>query len=135
MFSVSFRRARSPLGRRITQRSATGRAASAALLFAFLSLTFGAGLTACGKDDAKAPAEPTGSAVDTPDASVRDLPGDGLEPTPESDIDARQLTPSGPGQLNESVDRIRNGASNGSRDAGTPGSSTGADAGADNGTN
>lgn len=95
-------------------------------------------MTACGKDDDKNPAQPTGVAngADVPDASVRDLPGDGLEPTPDFDIDGRQRNPIGVEQRNESIDRIQNGNSGGygARDAGTSGGNPG-DAGAANGTN
>lgn len=61
-------------------------------------------LVACGTDD-PAPDNATG-ADDTPDASLRDLPGDGLETTPASDIRRpRQKRP-------ELIDAL------GSRDAG-----------------
>ena len=64
---------------------------------------------ACG-DDKPAP-EPAGAAggtsLNAPDASVRDLPGDGLETTPDFDTDTRQRDPIGPQVLGESVDGIR----------------------------
>jgi hypothetical protein len=64
---------------------------------------------ACSDDD---PAPETANAggstsVSVPDASVRDLPGDGLETTPDFDTDTRQRNPIGPQGLGESVDGIR----------------------------
>lgn len=92
-------RSRSPLGRQNARRGITGRAASVGLLIALV-----ASLGAC-KNDGSTQNEPTGlaGAGDRPDASVRDLPGDGLEPTPEFDIDDRQREPIGPEQLNETI--------------------------------
>jgi len=95
-------------------------------------------LPACGDDDS--PAEPTGvgGAADAPDASVRDLPGDGLEPTPDFDIDDRQRDPIGPGEVTEGIDELQNGP-RASRDAGADSPSEAgspvSDAGAANGTN
>jgi hypothetical protein len=80
-----------------------GRSASARLIFAAVAIT----ALACGDDD-PAPETGAGGALNVPDASVRDLPGDGLETTPESDIDSRQRDPIGPVQLGENIDDIRN---------------------------
>ncbi|HTV18558.1 MAG TPA: hypothetical protein VMG12_07800 [Polyangiaceae bacterium] len=96
----------------------------------FCALIAGAAcfVVACGDDD---PAQQTGvggSGGIELDASVRDLPGDGLEPTPESDIDARQRNPIGPEQLNDALDGLRNGGGQG-------GSGGGLDAGPDTGSN
>lgn len=133
MSSFSPTRPRPPLGCRIARRIA-GRAASVGLVLAFTTLV------ACSDDD-DAPAQPTGvgGAADAPDASVRDLPGDGLEPTPDFDIDDRQRNPIGPGQLTERIDEIQNGPRT-SRDAGPANSpadtgSPASDAGAANGSN
>ena len=103
----------------------------------FLAFTI---LPACGDDDT--PAQPTGvggGGVDAPDAAVRDLPGDGLEPTPDFDIDDRQRNPIGPGEVTEGIDELQNGPRT-PRDAGATDSpaDTGSpisDAGAANGTN
>jgi len=81
---------------------------------------------ACSDDD---PAEQTGiggSTGSTPDASVRDLPGDGLEATPDFDTDTRQRNPIGPRRLVETVDEIRDdfdlgSAGGGAVDAGPDG--------------
>lgn len=62
----------------------------------------------CGDDDPALQAGLGGSAS-LPDASTRDLPGDGLEPTPATDITVRQRNPIGPQRLNDVLDRIRNG--------------------------
>jgi hypothetical protein len=104
------------------------------LLLAFTSLS------ACSDDD-DTPAQPTGvgGAADAPDASVRDLPGDGLDPTPEFDIDDRQRNPIGPEQVTEGIDEIQNGP-RASRDAGAANTPSEAgspvsDAGAANGAN
>jgi hypothetical protein len=113
-------------------RSIAGRAASVGLILAFTALP------ACSDDND--PAEPTGVAepADAPDASVRDLPGDGLEPTPDFDIENRQRNPIGPGEVTEGIDELQNGP-RGSRDAGsdspTEAGSPVSDAGAANGTN
>ena len=132
MSSFSPTRSRSPLGCRIA-RSITGRAASVGLILAFTVLP------AC-TDDAT-PAEPSGvgGGADAPDASVRDLPGDGLEPTPDFDIDDRQRNPIGPQEVTEAIDELQNGP-RASRDAGAADSPSEAgspvsDAGAANGTN
>jgi|SRR3954466_3606067 hypothetical protein len=85
--------------------SAFGRSASAWLVFACVALSM-----ACSDDD-PAPESASaagGSSVNAPDASVRDLPGDGLETTPDFDTDSRQRDPIGPQGLGESVDGIRN---------------------------
>ena len=130
MSSFSPTRSRPPLGCRFACRIA-GRAASVGLILAFTTLP------ACSSDD-DGPAQPTGvgGAADAPDASVRDLPGDGLEPTPDFDIDDRQRNPIGPQEVAEAIDEIQNG----SRDAGSVDSPSEAgspvsDAGAANGTN
>ena len=68
-----------------------------------------------------------GGGADAPDASVRDLPGDGLEPTPDFDIDSRQRNPIGPEQVTERIDRLQNP---GERDASAGGSdAVGSDSG------
>lgn len=88
-------------------------------------------------DDETDPAEQTGSAggVNTPDASVRDLPGDGLEGTPDFDRNTTQREPIGPNALGEAIDEIDRGRINGEpvEDAGapTPPPADAADAGAD----
>ena len=132
MSSFSPTRSRPSLGCRIA-RSVAGPATSVGLLLAFTVLP------ACGDDDS--PAEPTGVAgpVDAPDASVRDLPGDGLETTPDFDIDDRQRNPIGPGGVTQGIDELQNGP-RGSRDAGGEDSPSEAgspvsDAGAADGTN
>lgn len=71
----------------------------------------------CGDDDPAPQTGIGGSAGSAPiDASVRDLPGDGIEPTPEFDIEVRQRRPPGPQRLNEAIDRIRNPGSDASVD-------------------
>jgi hypothetical protein len=90
-------------------------------------------LVACGDDGEPAPqTTPTGS-VEVLDASVRDLPGDGTDPTPEADIDARQRPRVGPGGLVEVVDRILNDGGTSGQSALDAGASTGVpgDAGTD----
>lgn len=42
-------------------------------------------LVACGEDEPATPGDST-AAENTPDASVRDLPGDGLAATPDSNV-------------------------------------------------
>ena len=89
---------------------ALGRGAGAWLLFAaVLGLA-----SACSDDD---PAPQTGGgaagASDLPDASVRDLPGDGQLETPDFDTDRRQRAPIGPDGLNEAVDGLGNGGNSG----------------------
>jgi hypothetical protein len=68
------------------------------------------GALAC-SDDETDPAEQTGAAggVNTADASVIRLPGEGLEPTPDYDTDTRQREPIGPQELVKTIDQIRNG--------------------------
>lgn len=64
---------------------------------------------ACSDDD---PAEETGVGGNTgaePDASVRELPGDGREPTPDFDTESRQRNPIGPRRLVETIDEERDG--------------------------
>jgi hypothetical protein len=90
----------------LSARSASsfGRGASAWLVAACVALSL-----ACGDDDPASESVSTGgsSSVSVPDASVRDLPGDGLETTPDFDTDTRQRNPIGPQGLGESVDGIR----------------------------
>lgn len=69
-----------------------------------LSLAFFSG--ACSDDD-PAPQTGIGDTMNVPDASVRDLPGEGLEPTPEFDTDGRQREPVGPEELVETIEEIR----------------------------
>jgi hypothetical protein len=86
-------------------RSSLGRSASAWLVGACVALS-----TACSDDD-PAPESVGGSGgigASLPDASVRDLPGDGLERTPDFDTDTRQRNPIGPQGLGENLDGIRN---------------------------
>jgi hypothetical protein len=82
------------------------RRRAAALVLAVVAC---AGL-AC-SDDETDPADETGAAggVNTPDASVVRLPGEGFEPTPDFDTDTRQREPIGPQELVETIDQIRNG--------------------------
>jgi hypothetical protein len=90
-------------------------------LFSAVIAVAACGVLAC-SDDAD-PAQQTsvgGSSGSAElDASVRDLPGEGLERTPEFDTESRQLTPIGPRRLVESIDRIRGGISGEASDAGT----------------
>jgi hypothetical protein len=62
---------------------------------------------ACGDDDPAAQTGIGGSGSTAPDASVRDLPGDGREATPDFDTESRQRSPIGPRRLVENVDEIR----------------------------
>jgi hypothetical protein len=110
--------------------SPLGRSASAWLVCACVAFS-----AACGDDD-PAPESVGGSggtSATEPDASVRDLPGDGLETTPDFDTDTRQRNPIGPQGLGESVDGIRNeldpGYGNRAPDAGDAGTADEADAG------
>jgi hypothetical protein len=110
--------------------SSLGRSASAWLVCACVALA-----AACSDDD-PAPGSISGSggtSANVPDASVRDLPGDGLETTPDFDTDTRQRNPIGPQGLGESVDPIRNvldpGYGYDAPDAGDAGTSNEADAG------
>jgi hypothetical protein len=82
-------------------------------------------LFACSDDPDPAPqtTSPTGRA-EVVDASVRQLRGDGTEPTPESDIESRQRTPIGPQGLAEVVDEYLNGGAGG-QSGSDAGSSTG----------
>ena len=89
-------------------------------------------------DDETAPADQTGSAggVNTPDASVRELPGDGLEGTPDFDQNTTQREPVGPNELVETIEGIRDGIDRGridgvpTADAAVPPSVDESDAGA-----
>lgn len=89
---------------------------------------------ACGDDD---PAGQTGVGGSTgsaePDASARNLPGDGREGTPEFDTDSRQRNPIGPRRLVETVDEIRDdlGIGSGGSGAADAGDASPADGGAD----
>jgi hypothetical protein len=116
----------------LSARSASsfGRGAGAWLVSACFALGM-----ACSDDD-PAPESVSGSAgssASVPDASVRDLPGDGRETTPDFDTDSRQRDPIGPQVLGESVDEIRNELDPGygyhAPDAGDAGTGDAADAG------
>jgi len=89
---------------------------------------------ACSDDDPAPETGVGGSGGVELDASVRDLPGDGREPTPDFDTESRQRDPIGPEQLVEVIDVIRNdirgGTGSGVADAG-PGAENGSDGGAD----
>jgi hypothetical protein len=87
---------------------ALGRGAGARLLITSVLVL----ASACSDDD---PAPQTGAAGSTnlPDASVRDLPGDGQEETPDFDTDTRQRAPIGPDGLNEAIDDLQNGGNGG----------------------
>jgi hypothetical protein len=91
--------------RAVRARQAFGRGAGSLFLAVVACFALG-----CSDEDSD-PAEQTGAAggVNVADASVRDLPGDGLEPTPDYDTDTRQREPIGPEQLVETIDEIRNG--------------------------
>jgi hypothetical protein len=83
-------------------------------------------------DDETDPADQTGAAggVSTPDAAVRDLPGDGLERTPDFDTNTSQREPIGPQDLVKEIERIRNGIGGGDEDAGAAAPVDASDAGA-----
>jgi hypothetical protein len=104
------------------ERPSFGRSASARL---FLAGILGAAIACLSlgcKDDEPAEETGLGGSTNIPDASVRDLPGNGLEPTPEFDTDSRQREPIGPQDLVEAIEEIRGGPGNDgpdrSRDAG-----------------
>ena len=106
-----------------------GRCAGSRLILAVLACA----ALACTDDEE--PADQTGAAggVNTPDASVRDLPGDGLERTPDFDTNTEQREPIGPEKLVEGIERIRNGIpdrSGAGTDAGATAPVDEADAGA-----
>lgn len=110
-----------------------GQAANNRLFCAALAL--GACFALACSDDA--PADETGlggTGGAEPDASVRDLPGDGREATPDFDTESRQRTPIGPRQLVETVEEIRDniGLGSGGSDAADAGpvDATPADGGA-----
>jgi hypothetical protein len=93
------------------------------------------GLAACSDDDDSTPQAPATGSASVLDASVRDLPGDGRDPTPESDVDNRQREPIGPDGLNTQIDMIRDdlgisGPSGSAADAASPTTDSG-DAGTD----
>jgi hypothetical protein len=105
-------------------QTSLGRSAGWRLILA----VFACAALACTDDED--PAEQTGVAggVNAPDASVRDLPGDGREPTPDFDTDTRQREPIGPEELVENIEDIRDdiptrsgtGTADGGTDEGTP---------------
>ena len=74
---------------------------------------FACAALACSDDES--PAEQTGAAGggDTPDASARQLPGDGRERTPDFDTDTRQREPIGPEELVDTIEGIRDGIGRG----------------------
>lgn len=59
---------------------------------------------ACDDDD---PAPQTGGLGGAVDAGARDLPGEGLEATPDFDTNTQQREPIGPQRVVDNVDRIR----------------------------
>ena len=106
-------------------RPSFGRGASARLfLSGMLCSTLACLSIGCSDDE---PAEETGIGGGTsiPDASVRDLPGEGLEPTPDFDTDSRQREPIGPQEIVENIDDLRGNPGTGN------GASSALDAGAD----
>lgn len=130
-------RVRPTFGRGITSSVERCGAAGAALDRPFLSAVLGVSLAcfsiAC-SDDGPAAQTGIGGSLQVLDASVRDLPGDGLERTPDFDTDNRQRTPIGPEELVRTIDEIQNnlGGSGGqSPDAPDASPDAGADAGAD----
>jgi hypothetical protein len=99
-------------GRHISRATGGRRAQSGRELTAILGFSMLTGLAMACSDDEPAPRPaPTGS-VSMLDASVRDLPGEGQEPTPESDTDSRQREPIGPQRLNDEIEGIRNDLGN-----------------------
>jgi hypothetical protein len=130
-------RVRPTFGRGITSSAESYGTDRAALGRPFLSVVLGVSLAcfsmACG-DDGPAAQTGIGGSLNAPDASVRDLPGDGLERTPDFDTDNRQRNPIGPEELVRTIDEIQNnlgGASGQSPDAPDASPDTRADAGAD----
>jgi hypothetical protein len=128
---------RAVAGRRAKARLDLASIISFSVLVGFVGLIAGA-LVACNDDDTPAPQAPATASASVLDASVRDLPGDGLDPTPESDVDNRQREPIGPDGLSARVDMIRDdlgisGPSGSASDASTPSASPdgAADAGTD----
>jgi hypothetical protein len=119
-------------------RPACGRGATRLHWAALIGFSMACFTVACDGDD---PARqmalggniPTGNLATIPDASVRDLPGDGLEPTPESDTDTRQREPIGPERLNDEIDSIQDGlGGSGGQSSSAPDAATdSADAGTD----
>lgn len=95
-------------------RPSLGRGARMRLFSALI--TSSACLAVACSDDDPAPQTGIGGSGATVDASVRDLPGDGTEPTPESDIENRQRNPIGPDGLNEALDPLRNPGSSADAD-------------------
>lgn len=129
MSTQSFFRSLPPFWHRFPRSRAAGRATSAWLI----SVLIGGCLAACG-DDEPAPQTAVDDSLQTPDASVRELPGDGLEPTPDFDVEVRQRTPVGPRRLVETVGRFRDELDTprspaDPEDAGAPPAEDGSDAG------
>ncbi len=114
------------------QRPSFGRSASARFLLAGILGSAIACLSFGCKDDEPAAETGLGGSTSIPDASVRDLPGNGLEPTPEFDIESRQREPIGPQDLVEAIEEIRGGPGNDERPASArdAGGDAAADAGA-----
>jgi hypothetical protein len=125
-------RKRPNLGRSL-HRSVAGRRARAGLpMAAIAGLALAFFSIAC-SDDGKPAPETAGSPVEAtiPDASVRDLPGEGLELTPDSDTDTRQRDPIGPERLNGEIDTIQNNLGGAGGQSGADASTSVNDAGAD----
>ncbi len=112
-------------------RSSFGRRASARLFLAGIVGSALACLSVGCSDDEPAEETGLGGSANIPDASVRDLPGDGLQPTPDSDTESRQREPIGPQDLVENIEaEIRGGRGTSSPGASDAGSDAEADAGA-----
>lgn len=118
----------SPVGRCGTARAALARP----LLSALLGFSLACFSLAC-SDDEPAAQTGIGGSLSVPDASVRDLPGDGLEGTPEFDTDNRQRNPIGPEELVRSIDELQNDQGGQNSDAPDASSLPVPDAGADAG--
>lgn len=99
-------------------RPSFGRGASARLLFAGIVGSALACLSVGCSDDEPAEETGIGGSANLPDASVRDLPGDGVQPTPDFDTESRQREPIGPQDLVENIEEeIRGGRGTGSSPA------------------
>jgi hypothetical protein len=112
-----------------TDRTALGRP----FLWAVLGVSLACFSTAC-DDDGPAAQTGIGGSFNVPDASVRDLPGEGLERTPDFDTDTRQRNPIGPEELVRTIDVIQNnlgGSSGQNPDAPDASPDVRADSGAD----
>jgi hypothetical protein len=111
-----------------------GQGASARLYLAAILGSVMACLSVGCNDDEPAGETGVGGNTSIPDASVRDLPGNGLEPTPDFDTDSRQREPIGPQGLVEAIDEIRGGGGNGNAPAAAldAGADAATDAGASN---